>query len=99
VVVTAARIGDNVTVTLGAATVRLSAVLGERPLDAPVTVMEVVVRLAELSALNVRTLVVLVFCGLNDAETPEGRPDAARATLPLNPCCGTTFTAAVTIPP
>jgi hypothetical protein len=41
---------------------------------------------------KVSPLAVLVFVELNAAVTPEGAPDAVRATLLLNPFCPTTFT-------
>lgn len=52
--------------------------------DVPVMVMVEVPVAAEALALKVS-----VF-PLKDAVTPAGRPDAARATVPLNPFCGVT---------
>ena len=43
---------------------------------------------AGLAAVKVRVLVVAVVPGLNEAVTPEGRPDADKLTLPLKPNCG-----------
>jgi hypothetical protein len=39
----------------------------------------------ELLGVNVRMLVVLVAAALNDAVTPAGSPETARATLPAKP--------------
>jgi len=41
-------------------------------------------------AVSVKTLVVVVLAGLNDAVTPAGSPEAERATLPLKPLIAVT---------
>jgi hypothetical protein len=94
---TAARLGDKTIVTLAAATVRLSGVVGERLPDIPVTVTAAVPVAAVVVADKVSTLVVLVEVGLNDADTPAGSPDADNATLPLNPFRGITVTVLATL--
>jgi hypothetical protein len=85
VTTTAARIGESFTVTFGAATVRFTGVVGARPPDVPVMVTAVVPVAAVPAAVSVSTLVVAVLGGLNDAVTPDGMPDADRATLALKP--------------
>jgi hypothetical protein len=99
VAATAAIEGDTFTVTLGVATVRETGVVGVRLPEVPVTVTELVPVDAELLADNVRTLVVEVLVGLNDAVTPVGKLEAANATLPVNPFCGVTVIVVVTVPP
>ena len=94
---TAARLGDSTIVTLGAATVKLSGVVGERLPDIPVTVTADVPVGAVVVAVRVSTLVVLVEVGLNDADTPVGSPDADKATLPLKPFTGVTVMVLVTL--
>jgi hypothetical protein len=47
---------------------------------------------AALVAISVRVLVVVVLDGLKDADTPLGRPEADRATLPVNVLLGVTVT-------
>src|ERR1700727_1609700 len=54
---------------------------------------------AVLLAVSVNTLVVAVLVGLNDAVTPAGRPEAASATLPVNPPVGVTVIVLVLLPP
>ena len=58
--------------------------------DVPVTVTEAVPVAAELLAVSVSVLVLVVLLGLNDAVTPLGRPDADKLTLLLKPFCGVT---------
>lgn len=53
-----------------------------------VTVAEPIV--AELLAVSVRVLVVVVLVGLNEAVTPLGRPEADRLTLLVKPPVGVT---------
>jgi len=71
-----------------------------------VTLPEVPVRVtvdvpgeAELAALSVRMLVLVVLAGLNDAVTPVGRPDAARATVPVKLFWGVTVIVLVALAP
>src|SRR5271157_509119 len=99
VVTTAESLGETVTVTLGAATVRFTGVVGARLPEVPMTVSADVPVAAELVAVSVSTLVLEVLDGLNDAATPDGRPDADKATLPLKPTCGVTVIVLVTVPP
>jgi len=47
---------------------------------------------AELLAVRVSVLAPVVGFGEKDAVTPLGRPEAERATLPVNPFCGYTET-------
>lgn len=67
----------------------IDAVLVRLP-EVPVIVTVAVPGDAELAALSVSVLVLVVVAlvGLNDAVTPVGRPDAARATAPVKPFCG-----------
>lgn len=71
-------------------TVRLMLTLDVRPFDVPVMVMVDVPVVAVAEAVSVSELVLVVEAGLNEAVTPEGRPDAVRDTVPLNPPEGTT---------
>ena len=71
-------------------TVRLMLTLYVRLLDVPVTVMLEVPVMAVAEAVSVSELELVVEAGLNEAVTPVGRPDAERATDPLNPPEGTT---------
>src|ERR1700735_5618856 len=52
---------------------------------------------AELVAVNVRVLAVAVVAALNNALTPDGRPEAARLTLPLKPFSATSDIAVLTL--
>jgi len=54
---------------------------------------------AALLAVSVRVLVVVAEAGLKAAVTPEGSPDADRATLPVKPFCGVTVTVLVPLAP
>jgi hypothetical protein len=58
--------------------------------EVPVMVRVTVPVVAELLAVSVNVLVLVVLLGLNEAVTPVGKPDADRVTLPLNPFCGVT---------
>ncbi len=53
--------------------------------EMPVTVTVEVPVAAVALAVRVRVLVVVALAGLNDAVTPLGKPDADKATLPVNP--------------
>src|ERR1043166_6808939 len=73
-----------------ALTVRLMLVVCVKLPLVPVTVTVAVPVVAVLPAVNVSVLLLVVLEGLNEAVTPEGRPDADRFTLPLNPFIGLT---------
>lgn len=60
-------------------------VVPDRFADEPVTVTLKVPVAAVLLAVSVRVLVAVVLVGLNEADTPLGRPDADKLTLALNP--------------
>ena len=67
--------------------------------DVPVMVTVELPFAAELLALRVSVLAPVVLAGLNEAVTPVGRPDAARATVPLKPFCGVTVMVLAPLPP
>ena len=71
--------------TCGAAVVRERVVDAVRPPDLPVMVMFCVPSGAKVAAVSVSKAVPVVGFGLNVAVTAEGRPEAARLTLPVNP--------------
>lgn len=71
-------------------TVREIVVVFVKVPEVPETVTVAGPVVAVLLAVNVNVLVVVALVGLNEAVTPLGRPDADRATLPLNPFCGAT---------
>lgn len=79
-------------VKLGTATVTLMTVLTVSEPEVPVTVAVYCPGVAVLLAVSVSVLLPLVGFGEKDAETPLGRPVAARFTLPVNPYCGFTET-------
>ena len=54
---------------------------------------------AELLAVNVSMLVLVVLLGLNDAVTPLGRTEVARLTLPVKPFWGLTVIVLVPLVP
>jgi len=85
----------------GAVTVRLTVVVCTNAPEVPVMVTVVgPPTVAEALAVRVRTLVVLVLVGLNDAVTPLGKVDVtARLTLPENPPVGFTVIVLVPLPP
>jgi hypothetical protein len=62
-------------------------------------VMVAVPAAAALEAVRVRTLVLLVEAGLNDAVTPAGRPLALSATGPLKLLMPVTVTVLVPLAP
>jgi len=62
-----------------------------------VTVAEPTVAVPE--AVKLTVLVPVVETGLKVAVTPEGKPLALRATLPVNPPLGVTVIELVTVPP
>ena len=63
--------------------------------DVPVMTMLYCPRLAVLLAVSVTVQVPVVGFGANDAVTPLGKPDAEKATLPVNPYSGYIKTVAV----
>src|SRR5258708_7940765 len=67
--------------------------------DTPVTVTVTVPVVAVLLAVSVNVLLPVVLVGLNDADTPLGRPDADKLTLLLKPFCGVTVIALVAVVP
>jgi hypothetical protein len=99
VAATAARTGEIVTVSTGAAIVRLMGVVGARVPEFPMTVSPADPIGATLLTVRVSTLVVEVLAGLNAAVTPVGKPDADMATLPLKPFCPTTVMVVLAVPP
>jgi len=99
VATTAARFGDTLTVTLGAATVRLMFAVCDNVPEAPAAITVAFPRVAVPLAVRVNVLVVAVLGGLNDATTPLGSPDADRLTLPLKPLCPITVIVLVEVPP
>jgi len=87
---------------LGAAvTVRLTVVVWTKAPEVPVMVTVTgPPTVAEALAVRVKTLVVLVLVGLNDAVTPVGNVDVtARLTLPENPFVGLTVIVLVPLLP
>jgi hypothetical protein len=82
-----------------AVTVRETVVVFDKLPDAPVIVTVAVPAVAVLLAVRVKVLVPVVLVGLNDAETPLGRPDAVKLTLPLKLFCGVTEIVLVPLPP
>ncbi len=56
--------------------------------DVPVMVAVALPAAAEVPAVNVTVVEPVAVAGLKLAVTPEGRPDAASFTDPLNPFCG-----------
>ena len=70
--------------------VRLMAAAWRRLPLVPVTVTVARPVVAVLLAVKVKVLFVVVSEGLNEAETPPGKPDAEKPTLPLKPLVGTT---------
>ena len=54
---------------------------------------------AELLAMSVRVLVLVVLIGLKEAVTPEGSPLAARLTAPVKPFSGLTVMVLVPLAP
>jgi hypothetical protein len=66
-------------------TVRLIFAVCVKLPDVPVTVTGTVPVVAEPLAVSVKVLVLVVFCGLNAAVTPLGRPEAVKLALPVKP--------------
>jgi hypothetical protein len=85
-------IAELESVKLGAYMPRLRVVVAVRLPEVPVIVTVVVPGVAELPAVNVKTLVPVVGFGFQRAVTPLGKPDTERVTLPANPYCEFTRT-------
>ena len=85
--------GEADKVKLGAGlTVKLRVVVFVSVPEIPVMVTVAVPVAAVAPAVSVSELVVVVVAGLKFAVTPEGRPEADRLTLPVNPFCGVIVT-------
>ena len=95
----AARFGEREMERVGAPTVSVSGVVGARFPDVPATLNTVVPIAAELSAIRVSTLLVVVVGGLKEPVTPGGKPEADRLTLPLKPFWPATVIVVVILPP
>ena len=66
-------------------TVRFNVVVCDKLPEVPVMVTVAVVAAAKALAFSVRVLEVVPGFGLNAADTPLGKPDAAKVTLPVKP--------------
>lgn len=66
-------------------TVKLTVAVCVNEPDVPVIVTVAVPVVAVLLAVRVSVLVLVVLAGLNAAVTPDGRPEAVNATLPVKP--------------
>ena len=67
--------------------------------DVPVIVTVEVPAAAALAAVRVSTLELVVGLVPNDAVTPDGSPEAASVTLPVNPPDGCMVMVSVVLPP
>ena len=83
---TAAGVADSVKFA-GALMVSAIVVLLLRAPDVPVTVTVEDPAATELVVFKVRVVDVVELGALKDAVTPDGNPEAAKVTLPLNPFC------------
>ncbi len=83
---TAAGVADSVKFA-GVLMVSAIVILLLRAPDVPVTVTVEAPGAAELEVFKVRVLDAVELAALKDAVTPEGNPEAAKVTLPLNPFC------------
>lgn len=83
----------------GCTTVRVSEVVAVILPEVPVTVTVAVPRFAVLLAVSVKLLDVLGPVGLNEAVTPDGRPDADKFTALLKPFCGAMVIVLAALPP
>ena len=81
----------------GGATVNAIVTVALRLPEVPVTVTVDVPAGALAPATKVNVLALDVPPGLNEAVTPVGKPDTARATVPLNPPVGATVMDAVAL--
>ena len=82
-----------------ALTVRETEVVCDKLLDVPVIVTDAVPVVAVELAVKVTTLLPVVGFVPKLAVTPDGRPDAERVTLPVNPPVGFTVIVLVPLPP
>ena len=83
----------------GAATVKLRVAVLARLPEVPVMVTVDVPNVAVAPAVRVSVPGVVVVALLNDAVTPAGKPEAARATAPLKPFSGVTVMAPAAVAP
>lgn len=83
----------------GGLTVRERVVELDRLPDAPVMVTVAVPVVAVLPAVRVNVLVPVVLVGLNEADTPAGKPDADKLTAPLKPLSALTVMVLVPLAP
>lgn len=67
--------------------------------EVPVMVIALVPALAVLATVSVIPLEPVVGLVANARVTPEGRPDAARVTAPVNPFTSETAIVSVSVPP
>ena len=67
--------------------------------EVPVIVIVEVDAAAVLAAMSVSVLEVVAVAGLKDAVTPDGNPEAAKLTVPLNPFSGLTVMVLVPLDP
>jgi hypothetical protein len=82
-----------------AVTVTLTVAVCVSEPDVPVIVTVELPVAAVALAVNVSVLVVVALAGLNEAVTPDGRPDALRFTLLAKPLSGLTVTVLPPLPP
>jgi hypothetical protein len=67
--------------------------------EVPVMVTVTVPVADVLVAVSVSVLIRVVLVGLKEADTPLGRPEADKLTLPLKPPCGVTVMVLVALVP
>ena len=80
-------------------TVREIVVALDKLPEVPVMVTVTVPLADVLLAVSVNVLVLVVLVGLNEADTPLGKPEADKLTLPLKPLCGVTVMVLVALAP
>jgi len=80
-------------------TVREIVVAFDKLSEVPVMVTVTVPVADVLLAVNVNVLVLVALVGLKEADTPPGRPEADKLTLPLKPLCGVTVIVVVPLAP
>ena len=80
-------------------TVRLTVVVCDSVPEVPVIVTVEELAPAKALAFTVIVLEVVPGFGLNAAVTPDGNPEAAKVTLPVNPFCGAIVIVLVPLPP
>ncbi len=78
---------------------RLIVIVWLKPPAVPVTFTVAGPLVAAVLAVSVSVLVLAVLCGLKDAVTPPGRPEADKVTLPLKPFRGVTTIALAPLEP